>query len=241
MQAQTEQLRRGVVEYRGDVGLRGRETFTVSRAPDGTMTLQAHCRMYDTRVERWVVHTVDGSLRPLRSYVSQRRAGEFLGEGRFLVEPDAVIASTRVAGMGEVTQRVPVDGPLDYFVPHAVAADSWITPHHPPGEQGWREVLRGYTTSLLPDGSTGPLTERHGGLRLRWEGKETIEVPAGAFDVDHFVVSARPGVEEHLWVSADHWATLVKLRSDRLATTYVLTELSEEPMWPAVTAGGATT
>lgn len=233
MQAHAEQVRRGVVEYRGDAGLRGRETFSVSRSPDGTMTLQAHCRMFDTQVERWVVHTVDGALRPLRSYVSQRRAGEFLGEGRFVVEADAVIASTRVAGLGDLEQRVSVDGPLDYFVPHAVAADSWITPHHPSDEPGWREVLRGYTTSLLPDGSTGPLIERHGGLRLRLEGSGAIEVPAGTFEVDHFVVSARPGIEEHLWVTSDHWATLVKLRSDRLATTYVLTELTEEPMWPS--------
>lgn len=227
-------MRRGVVEYRGDVGLRGQETFSVTRAPDGAMTLSAHCRMFDTRVERWVVHTVDPALRPVRSYVSQRQGGEFLGEGRFVMEKDVVVANVRVAGLGEMEQRVPVDGPLDYFVPHAVAGDSWITPHHPRGEREWREVARGFTTSLLPDGSTGPLIQRHDGLRLRWCGSESLEVPAGTFDVDHYVVSARPGIEEHLWVSADDWATLVKLRSDRLATTYVLTEMTEEALWPPV-------
>lgn len=220
--------RRGVVEYRGDLGLRGRETFSVSRAVDGSLTLQAHCQMFDTRLERWVVHSVDPRLRPVRSFVSHRREGGFLGEGWFTLEEGRIHGRSVVPGLGEVEQVVRCEGPVDHFVPHAVAADSWITPHLGRSDHEWHDVRNGFTTSLLPDGSTGPLVERHVGLRLRWAGLERVTVPAGEFEVDHFVVSARPGVEEHLWVTADAWATLVRLRSDRLATTYVLTELVEE-------------
>lgn len=223
-----EVQRRGVVEYRGDSGLRGRESFLVTRAQDGALTLQAHCRMFDTRIERWVVHSIDADLRPVRSFVSHRKEGAFLGEGWFTMEPGRVRGRSTVPGLGDVEQSVSVPGRLDYFVPHAVAADSWITPHLARTDHDWHPVRHGFTTSLLPDGSTGPLVEQHVGLRLRWLGEERIDVPAGDFDVDHFVVSARPGVEEHLWVTADRWATLVQLRSDRLATTYVLTEMVEE-------------
>ena len=56
-----------------------------------------------------------------------------------------------------------------------------------------------------------------------------MRVPAGEFATSHFIVSVRPGVEEHLWVTNDEFVMLVQLRSDRLATTYLLTELVEEP------------
>ena len=175
---------------------------------------------------------VDEGLRPVRSFVSQRRAGAFLGEGWFTFEPGLLRGHSQTAGGGVTTQEVSIAGPLDYFVPHAVAGDSWITPCHDRSSTDWLEVRNGFTTSLLPDGATGPVIERHRGLRQRWSGREVVTVPAGEFLVDHFVVSARPGIEEHLWVTADEWATLVKLRSDRLRTTYLLCEYEEAVLWP---------
>jgi hypothetical protein len=226
-------VRYGTIEYRGDHGLRGRERWSISLDEDGTKTLVAHCRMFDTRVERWVVHTVDARMRPVRSFVSHRRQGRFLGEGRFWFEPGLLSGHTHVHDRGVLQQQVRIDGEADYFVPHAVAGDSWITPAC--GRHGdWQEIRHGYTSSLLPDGSTGPLIEHHEGLRIRFVGDEDIRVPAGEFATAHFVVSARPGVEEHLWVTRDEFVMLVRLRSDRLATTYVVTELAEEPGWPTV-------
>ncbi|WP_122816926.1 DUF3108 domain-containing protein [Nocardioides pantholopis] len=221
----------GRIDYQGDTGLRGRESFSITCADDGTRTLQAHCRMFDSRVERWVVHTVDPRMRPLRSFVSQRIAGEFLGEGWFTFAPGRLTGRSVVRGRGEVHQEVDIEGELDYFVPHAVAGDSWITPCHDRSVEGWQDVRNGFTSSLLPDGSTGPMIEQHRGLRQILLGEETVQVPAGEFRTEHFVVSARPGVEEHLWVTADDISMLVKLRSDRLATTYVLAEHRVDDAW----------
>lgn len=226
-------IHRGQIEYRGDAGLRGRESWSITRADDGTKTLQAHCRMFDTHVERWVVHTVNAAMRPLRSFVSQRLRGKLLGEGWFVFEDGLLRGRSVVAGSGEMEQTVRIDGPLDYFVPHAVAGDSWITPCYDLLAGGWQPIRHGFTTSLLPDGSTGPVIERHRGIRQRLLGEERVTVPAGTFETRHFVVSPRPGVEEHLWVTADDLAMLVKLRSDRLATTYLLTEHDVEPLWPS--------
>ncbi len=221
----------GRIEYQGDAGLRGRESFSITCADDGTKTLQAHCRMFDTRVERWVVHTVDARMRPVRSFVSQRIAGEFLGEGWFSFAPGRLTGRSVMRERGEVHQEIDIDGELDYFVPHAVAGDSWITPCHDRSVEGWQPVRHGFASSLLPDGSTGPLIEQHRGLRQRFVGLETVQVPAGEYRTAHFVVSARPGIEEHLWVATDETAMLVRLRSDRLATTYVLAEHQVADAW----------
>lgn len=192
--------------------------------------MQAHCRMFDSRIERWVVHSVDGELRPVRSFVSQHVDGEFAGEGWFRMSGTGITGHALVSGE-ERDFQVPLDGWPDYFVPHAVAADSWIVAGQRARDGAWRQIRRGWTTSTLADGASGPEVLRHVGIRARWEGQEVIEVPAGTFEVDHFVVSVRAGVEEHLWVSADDWMTLVQLRSDRLATTYVLTEFVEDDPW----------
>lgn len=223
-------FRHGLIEYRGDRGLRGQERWSVSIDHDGTKTLSAHCRMFDTRLERWVVHSVDKHMRPLRSFVSHRRQGRFLGEGRFWFEPGLLSGHSHTQA-GVLRQQVRIDGELDYFVPHAVAGDSWITPSCPT-HGDWQELRHGYASSLLADGSTGPLIEHHAGVRIRLAGQERVRVPAGEFETSHFIVSVRPGVEEHLWVTNDEFVMLVQLRSDRLATTYLLTELVEEPTWP---------
>lgn len=224
--------RHGVIEYRGDTAVRGVERWSITLDADGSRTLSAHCRMFDTEIERWVVHSVDEAMRPQRSFVSHRQHGEFLGEGRFWFEPGRLHGHTHVAGAGLVEQDIAIEGDLDYFVPHAVAGDSWITPCHDPATPGWQEIRNGYASSLLADGSTGPAIERHVGIRIKSLGPEIVQVPAGEFETEHYVVSTRPGIEEHLWVSRDEFCQLVKLRSDRLATTYLLTELHEEPARP---------
>ena len=225
-------IRRGVIEYRGDHGLRGKEWWSITSAADGSRTLASECRMFDTQVERWVVHSVDGTMRPTSSFVTHRKAGSFLGEGRFWFEPGRLRCHSHVAGLGVIEQERRIDGELDYFVPHAVAGDSWITPCYDQEAGGVQEIAHGFASSLLPDGSTGPLIEQHVGIRIWLEGIETLQVPAGTFETSHFVVSPRPGIEEHLWVSRDAFHMLVQLRSDRLETTYVLVELDEGPAWP---------
>ncbi|HEY8533113.1 MAG TPA: hypothetical protein VIL44_04435 [Micromonospora sp.] len=224
-------FRHGLIEYRGDRGLRGQERWSVSIDDDGTKTLSAHCRITDTRLERWVLHSVDARMRPLRSFVSQRHQGQFLGEGRFWFEPGLLSGHSHTRA-GLLSQQLRIDGDLDFFVPHAVAADAWITPACP-RHGDWHPVRHGYASSLLADGSTGPLIEHHPNLRIRFVGHETVRVPAGEFATSHFVVSVQPGIVEHLWVTDDDFVTLVQLRSDRLATTYVLAELVEDEGWPS--------
>lgn len=224
-------FRHGLIEYRGDRGLRGQERWSVSIDLDGTRTLSAHCRMFDTRLERWVVHSVDENMRPLRSFVSHRQHGRFLGEGRFWFEPGRLSGHSHTPA-GALAQEVHIDGQIDFFIPHAVAGDSWITPSCAP-HGGWQQIRHGYASSLLADGSTGPLIEHHADLRIRFVGQETVRVPAGEFDTSHFIVSVQHGIEEHLWVTNDAFVMLVRLRSDRLATTYVLTELVEEATQPS--------
>ncbi|MFD2354600.1 hypothetical protein ACFSTC_42960 [Nonomuraea ferruginea] len=109
-------------------GVRGREEWTLTAAEDGTRTLRAHCRMFDTDIERDVVHTASAGFRPLRSFVSHRVGGAFLGEGWFVFGEDTLESELLLRDEGRVSQRVPLTGPPPFFVPHAVCCDAWIVP-----------------------------------------------------------------------------------------------------------------
>lgn len=226
-----ETIHRGSIRYQGDAGLRGREDWSITRSADGARTLSAHCRMFDSGIERWVVHALGQAGDPIRSFISHRTGGKFLGEGWFLFFPGVLVGRALLRDGGQIEQSVTIDGQLDYFVPHAVAADSWITTCYDVSRGGWQEVRHGFTSSLLPDGSTGPLIEQHYGLRILLVGEESVSVPAGTYPTRHFVVCPQRGVEEHLWVSTDETQMLIRLRSDRLGTTYLLEDHRVEAVW----------
>lgn len=225
----SSRYRHGVIEYVGDeAGVRGREEWMLTVAEDGTRTLRAHCRMFDTAIERDVVHTAAPDFRPLRSFVSHRVGGEFLGEGWFVFGPDALDGKMLLKDEGRVSQRVPLHGPPPFFVPHAVCCDAWIVPTYDLEAGGPQPLRGGFRSSPRPNGATGPYAEEMANITATLLGEESITVPAGTFDTRHFLLTSDGGAEEHLWTSTDGDWLMVRLRSDRLASSYVLAELHEK-------------
>ena len=230
---------RGVLAYLGDGGsVRGREEWTLSVAPDGSRLLRSSCWMFDTQIERHVVHTVSAGFRPVRSFVSQRQRGEFLGEGWFVFSPRELEAQL-VSPAGErQEQRQELQRPMPYFVPHVVAADSWILASYDCRAGGRQALPGGYASSLRADGSTSPRALELPELAAEMVGRETVDGPAGCYHTWHFVVQPYGGVEEHIWTTTDGNWTMVRLRSDRLATTYELVEHTASGWPPAPPARG---
>ncbi|MEV0973542.1 hypothetical protein [Microtetraspora glauca] len=220
--------RYGVIDYVGDdVGVRGREEWTLSVAEDGTRTLRAHCRMWDTEIERDVVHTASAEFRPLRSFISHRVAGEFLGEGWFVFGAETLESELLLGGTRR-SQRVALTTPPPFFVPHAVCCDAWIVPSYDVAAGGSQRLSGGFRSSPRPNGATGPYAEEMSDITATLLGEETITVPAGTFLTWHFLLTSDGGAREDLWTSRDGDWLMVRLRSDRLSSTYELTELREE-------------
>ncbi|MFG1943647.1 hypothetical protein [Nonomuraea sp. NPDC048826] len=225
----SSRYRHGVIHYVGDeVGVRGREEWTLTAAEDGTRTLRAHCRMFDTDIERDVVHTASPGFRPLRSFITHRVGGAFLGEGWFVFGDGTLESELLLKDEGRVSQRVPLAAPPPFFVPHAVACDSWIVPTYDLATGGPQPLKGGFRSSPRPNGATGPYAEEMSDITATLVGEETITVPAGTFATRHFLLSSDGGAEEHLWTSTDGDWLLVRLRSDRLASSYELVELRED-------------
>ena len=218
---------RGLVRYLGDeAGERGREWFTVTVHGDGSRTLRALSEMDDSDVLRDVVYTVDSQWRPHDAFVRLTVAGAFMGSGWFSFGPTGAEAEVVTADAGRLTQRVSNDRHPPSFGPHPVTGDAW----HLPGFSELRE--RGSVTnhdvlmsSPLPNGASGPMLST---LKLTAEylGEEEVTVPAGTFTTDHYRYILDDEPPEDVWVIPGDY-TLVRLRWDRLGSTYELVELED--------------
>lgn len=216
----------GVLDYVGDeVGLRGRERWLLSVHEDGSRTLRAHCEMWDTRLERDVVHTVSASYRPLRSFITQRIDGRFLGEGWFHFGAAEIVGRGVLDESGPLEQRVRLDAEPQFFIPHAVCCDAWIVPPYDSETSGALPLTAGWRASPMANGSTGPRAEPMAPVRISLLGEEQVRVPAGTFDTLHFAVEQGGGLRDDLWTTADDYL-LVQLRSDVLRSWYRLSELT---------------
>ena len=219
----------GTLDYLGDeAGPRGRESWLLSVHEDGSRTLRAHCEMWDTRIQRDVVHTVSAGFRPLRSFVSQQVGGAFLGEGWFHFRQDELVATGIVDGAEELDQRLPLAAEPNFFVPHAVCCDAWIVPAYEVGQGGAQYLRQGWRSSPMANGSTGPRAEQMPPLRVTLDGTERVTVPAGTFDTLHFTLEQEDGVCDEMWTTTEDYL-LVQLRSDVLRSWYRLVELVTGP------------
>ncbi|MEQ8248543.1 MAG: hypothetical protein RID42_12770 [Alphaproteobacteria bacterium] len=216
---------RGRIDYiHDDIGERGREWFTVTVQPDGSRTLRSHCEMDDTRILRDVVYTVDKEWRPIDSYVRLTVAEEFMGAAWFRFGPTNVECEGYTAKEGRISQKVPVMEWPRSFGAHPVVCDIWHLGawdwSSGEAEQGWASIM----SSPLPNGASGPMIGR-GKFRAQLVGDEEMTVPAGKFQVKHFVFPLRESGHppEHVWYHGDD-LLFVKIRWDLLKTTYVLAE-----------------
>lgn len=216
----------GVLDYVGDdVGLRGRERWLLSVHEDGTRTLRAHCEMWDTQLERDVVHTVSAGFRPLRSFIGQRIEGRFLGEGWFHFRTAELVAGGVLDECGPLKQCIGLDAQPQFFIPHAVCCDAWIVPSYDLRTSCAQLLTAGWRASPMANGSTGPRAEPMAQLRVSLLGEERVRVPAGTFDTLHFAVEQEEGLRDEIWTTTEDYL-LVQLRSDVLLSWYRLSELN---------------
>jgi len=199
---------RGKIRYtsaaRGDVEEFGREWFSFTWHEDGEITLRAHCEIEagivaERSVLRDIVYTMGADFKPRDCFIRLHESGRFLGSGWMRFTDDAVEAEVYNVQMGRFSQRRSLAEPARSFGAHPVACDMLHLPRYDlargPGISHQAGVLM---SSLEHDGCSGPLVSTLD-FDLEYAGRESVTVPAGTFECDHFrfLVASHP--TEDLW------------------------------------------
>ena len=209
------------------VGERGIEYFSVSVAPNGHRTLQATGEIYDRKVSKDIVYTVDERWRPVDCYTRLQKDGVYFGDGWFRFTDTGAAFEGYNTGLGRVSQHIALNQRPQSFGPHPLSGDALhcATFDHASGVNP--QPTRGsLLNSLEHDGCSGPMIHPID-FRIEFVGPERITVRAGTFETHHyrFLVEGSLPKEhptEELWVTPDDFV-MVKIRvGGYLATTYEL-------------------
>jgi len=175
------------------------EWFTISVNPDASRTLRVVTVSPDASLVRDSSQVHDASWAPLEGYLRLIRDGELFGSLVRKVE-GGTVRSYYFDGEGRVTQgeRDVLEGMTFGF--HSVAANPWKFAQHTgaPGPQ----PLPVLTHSLTWNGGTVGLGEVSS-TELELVGKETITVPAGTFECDHYVWSTEVDGVIEVWTTGE--------------------------------------
>lgn len=222
----------GVIRATGDtVGERGMEYFSVSVAPNGHRTLQATCEIYDRRVSKDIVYTIDECWRPVDCYTRLQKDGLYLGDGWFRFGDDFASFEGNNIQTGRVSQHLKLARRPQSFGPHPLSADvlHLATFDHASGVNP-QPTQGSLLNSLEHDGCSGPMIHPID-FRIEFVGPERITVPAGTFDTHHYrflVAGSLPKEHptEELWCTPYDFV-MVRIRvGGYLATTYELIEFT---------------
>ncbi|WP_449465422.1 hypothetical protein [Stenotrophomonas humi] len=206
---------------------RGRESFRLDVHRDGSRVLAAHCEIDDApAVVRDVNLRLDADNLPQECFVRIAVGGQFRGSGWFAFGPTEAQCESTTTVEGRISQRFPLQAPLQAFGNHAIINDSYAMSLYDlsqgPGKQTFFMLLSS------PDhrGATGPMIFPVS-LAIEYVGEEEIEVIAGRFTARHFRILDVGMPEEHpdydLWVTADeHYIVLRATVTGYMQTAYEL-------------------
>lgn len=231
---------RGVIAYishqQGRPVEFGRERFSYTWHPDGQWTIRSVCEIErgvvrDRHVIREMTYTLDRDCYPLDCFVRLHQDGSFLGSGwaRF----SDTLAECEVFNdvIGRVSQRVELQERVRSFGAHALTCDLTHCARydHHSGERIQR--TRALMSSLEHDGCSGPLLSEIE-FGIEYVGRESVTVPAGTFDADHYRFHVQGSLpEEHpteeVWCLPESFVFIKIKVGGYMNSTFELTELEE--------------
>jgi hypothetical protein len=165
---------------------RGIEHFNFTHHSDGRTTLRAYVEIEEPEptVLRDVIYSLDAQHRPEDCHVRLTVGDRFMGSGWFRFEPEEIECESYGPSIGRISQRVPLDRPIDGFGTHPVVADGYLLSVLP-WESGQRRRLHVYVPSPDHRGATPPLLAEVN-IDAVFLGRETVTVPAGNFTARRF-------------------------------------------------------
>lgn len=213
----------GMIHYIGPEGVNGREWFEMVPHPGGR-TLRAFCEMDGIGLSRDVTMALDARSRPIDGYVRIIQDGKVRGSTLFIAGENSVECEGFTRELGRISQCKPLPGALEYLGLHPLVGDALVTLSRGTDCPGAFRTVHGITNSASPNGELG-LLAMPTAIDVAYLGDETIEVPAGRFDAQHFALRWRPE-----WPAADLWvhgplALFLRLTWSMIDSRYELVQL----------------
>jgi hypothetical protein len=181
----------------------GREWFSLTEHEDGQRVLRARCEIEGGVVEprsvlREVTYSTDRDFKPIDCFNRLHSNGQFLGSGWMRFTDDMAECEVFSAKHGRMSQQVKLERPARSLGSHPVSCDMLHLPQfdrsRPEPIQRMDDV---WMTSLEHDGCSAPQLAQLP-LSVEYVGRETITVPAGQFDTDHYrILPSHAMVKEH--------------------------------------------
>jgi hypothetical protein len=215
-------FQRGTIRYLSAGQETGREWFEMIRHPNGR-TLRAFCEMDDVGLSRDVSIALDPASRPLDAFVRVIKNGQIIGTTLFLLTPDHLETTGRLAASGRLSQRQRLGRPLAYLGLHPLVGDALIATARGTHNQGEFLPIAAYTNSQSPAGEEGlyamPVT-----IQVAYQGTAPLEVAAGDFEARRYALRWKPEwPPATLWVHGED-ALFLRLDWPMLGVSYELTE-----------------
>lgn len=165
---------------------RGIEHFRFTHHTDGKRTLRAHCEIEEPHpsVLRDIVYSLDEHGRPMDCHVRLTVDDRFMGSGWFRFTQDFVECESYGPTIGRLSQRMPLNGPVDGMGTHPVVADGYLLSLFD-WVEGEKKKLRVMLPSPDHRGATPPVIAEVN-IDAVFLGRETVTVKAGTFAAKHF-------------------------------------------------------
>ncbi|MDG2320367.1 MAG: hypothetical protein P8L79_08920 [Rhodospirillaceae bacterium] len=170
----------------------GEDRWTMTVQSDGTRTLRSFLNDSGGGTQiNMVMHSDAKTFRPISAFADVYFAGSFLGAGHFAVDGDVL--------------RVSVNSPTEHFNETIDLPDTFTLLLHPISADGWHygagyDMIKGgeQMHSLCTMGAARrSVLCAINPIALEFLGMETLTVPAGTFDTEHYNF----GENTEVWVT----------------------------------------
>jgi len=197
---------------------RGSERFELIAHPDGTRTLVMWNDLFARNGQIHAVLRVGADFRPLEASYTYFNDGAFKGSGSFILVDRRLSGRVRTAGGELLEQELKVPDNVSFAL-HPLAGDGWHAWYV--GSEAGNEV-RGAMVNFDASADTArPALAHLQEQAWRYEGAESIEVPAGRFDAQRYA-----GAGATVWVTGPD-RVLVRFLWPQFDREYVLTRLEQ--------------
>ena len=207
-----EYLYRTIADWR----VRGSERFELIAHPDGTRTLVMWNDLFARNGQIHALLRVGADFRPLQASYTYFSGGAYKGSGSFTLTDQRLEGVVRTASGELLEQSLKVPENISFAV-HPLAGDGWHAWYvgATPGDEA-----RGAIVDFDASADTArPALAHLQSQTWRYEGAESLEVPAGSFDSQRYT-----GAGATVWITGPD-RLLVRFLWPQFDREYVLTRL----------------